>query len=212
MAPVNLSKKRKFNEEPIFEYDTASQMDEDTASQKEGQSNCSDCNSSQMNVGKGTHETANKNNATTPDRPEESESRVVDDNCQNNQTDEGAQNWWHVSCQLSCYNCKADIMVADSAKQVTCVCGEDQYVARPCCVDADSTHRFAVKLRELYTDCCICKSEMVRLPCCQNFQPKMQLSDNILDCVECSKYSIVCVCKNVNILPPKATSWKCGNF
>ena len=50
------------------------------------------------------------------------------------------------------------------------------------------------------------------MPCCEKFQPKMKLDNNIFECVQCSKYAISCVCNAINNLPTKAISWKCKNF
>ena len=53
---------------------------------------------------------------------------------------------------------------------------------------------------------------MMRMPCCEKFQPKVKLDNNIFECVKCSKYAISCVCNAINNLPTKAISWKCKNF
>ena len=52
---------------------------------------------------------------------------------------------------------------------------------------------------------------MITLPCCEQFRPKLQYSENIFDYVQCSKYSIICSCKQVSNLPPETMSWKCTN-
>ena len=50
------------------------------------------------------------------------------------------------------------------------------------------------------------------MPCCEKFQPKVKLDNNIFECAQCSKYAISCVCNAINNLPTKAISWKCKNF
>ena len=123
------------------------------------------------------------------------------------------QNWWQMSSQVLCLTCTSENVVADTATKFVCKnCDEKQYVARLCCIDSSSNERFAVKYLERYAKFISCHSEMIRLPCCEQFLPKMQLDNNIFDCVQCSRYSISCVCKNVSWLPPKTMSWKCKNF
>ena len=123
------------------------------------------------------------------------------------------QNWWQMSRQVLCLTCRSENVVADTATKFVCKnCGEKQYVARLCCIDSSSNERFAMKYLERYAKCTSCHSEMIRSPCCEQFLPKMQLNNNMFDCVHCSRYSISCVCKNVNCLPPKTMSWKCKNF
>ena len=120
---------------------------------------------------------------------------------------------WDMACEISCLSChsKNDAKVSDN--KLTCrECEEQQYVAKPCCSDITSRERFSLKFNERYADCSICHSEMIRLPCCDQFQPKMQVSENIWDCVQCSKYSVTCSCKQVSLLPSKSMRWKCDNF
>ena len=123
------------------------------------------------------------------------------------------EDWWDMACQISCLSChsKNDAKVSDN--KLTCrECEEQQYVAKPCCSDITSRERFSVKFNERYAECSICHSEMIRLPCCNHFQPKMQVSENIWNCVQCSKYSVTCSCKQVSLLPSKSMRWKCDNF
>ena len=40
-------------------------------------------------------------------------------------------------------------------------------------------------------------SDMVRFSCCGQFQPHMRIEHNILDCINCSKYSVACTCSNI---------------
>ena len=58
-------------------------------------------------------------------------------------------------------------------------CKEQQYVVKPCCSDITSRERFSVEFNERYADCSVCHSEMIRLSCCDQFQPKIQVSENI---------------------------------
>ena len=121
---------------------------------------------------------------------------VCDENLSNTMLqsqDQNSQDWWQI-CQYS--------------KE----CDEEQYVVQPCCSDKCSVERFAVRYRDNYVDCALRKSEMMRMPCCEKFQPKVKLDNNIFECVKCSKYAISCVCNAINNLPTKAISWKCKNF
>jgi len=106
-----------------------------------------------------------------------------------------------MSSQVVCIACQSENPVSESSLKFTCYeCGQDQAIAVPCCVKATSTERFAVNLNELHTSCSLCHSDMTKL------------ENNIYDCVKCSKYSILCVCKVINKLPPKPMSRKCSNF
>ena len=49
---------------------------------------------------------------------------------------------------------------------------EEQYVAQPCCSEKNSIERFAVTYRDNYTDCALCKSKKMTMPCCKKFQQK----------------------------------------
>ena len=81
-----------------------------------------------------------------------------------------------MSCQVQCFTCKADSLVEESTERIACTeCGKGQYVARPCCVEPSSNQRFTVKLLERYMECAVCKSNMVRLACCNLFQPEMKV-------------------------------------
>ena len=82
--------------------------------------------------------------------------------------------WWDMACQISCLSChtKNDEKISDN--KLTCrECEEQQYVAKPCCSNITSRERFFVKFNERYADCSICRPEMIRLPCCDQFQPKI---------------------------------------
>ena len=115
------------------------------------------------------------------------------------------ENWWDMDCQISCLSCHSKNDEKISNNKLKCrECEEQQYVAKPCCLDITSRERFSVKFNKCYADCFICHSDMIRLPCCDQFQPKMQVSENIWDCVQCSKYSVTCSCKQVSLLPSKS--------
>ena len=62
----------------------------------------------------------------------------------------------------------------------------------------------------------LCKSEMMEMPCCEKFQTKMKLGNNIFEYVQCSKYAISSVCNAINDLPTlcyqRSISCKCKNF
>ena len=85
-------------------------------------------------------------------------------------------------------------------------------MVRPCCDKQDSNQRFSVKMNERYTECCVCKSDIMRIPCCNLFQPIQQLDNNLFECLKCAKYSIVRVCQNVNKLHLKTMNFECTNF
>ena len=114
---------------------------------------------------------------------------------------------------MQCFTCNSDLLVEDSADRITCTeCGEGQYVACPCCVDPSSNQRFTVKLLERYVQCALCRSTMIRLPCCNLFQPEMKVDRNLFECVQCAKYSIAYTCATINNLPPKLLRWECTHF
>ena len=113
-----------------------------------------------------------------------------------------SQDWWQASCQIACISCNAQVLTEETSAETTCDdWGEEQYVVSPFC-DKDSNQRFSIKMNERYTKCCVCKSDMMPLPCCNLFQPIQQLDNNLFEFLKCAKYSIICVCQNVNMLPP----------
>ena len=118
-----------------------------------------------------------------------------------------------MACQVACCKCDLDNTVQETDSKMTCSdCAEEQFVARPCCVATSSSERFTVPVSEPFIQCARCHVEMVRLPCCEQYQPKMQLTKNIFDCIQCSKYSIACTCRNISAMPPKTMSLKCKKF
>ena len=126
---------------------------------------------------------------------------------------ESSQNWWQMTIQFPCITCQTEMWVDEKTVKTTCKeCGEEQYVARPCCSEPTSNKRFPVNINEQHTVCSDCNSDMVRLPCCKQFRPSLKLGNNTYGCVNCSKYSVACTCTNINCLPPKGSSWKCKNF
>ena len=99
------------------------------------------------------------------------------------------------SCQTYYYTCKTENAIDESTnKYEYAECGEEQSVAQPCCADPSAKELFSVSVSEHFVSCPICKASMIRLPCCDKFQPSLQLDYNVYDCVECSKYSVKCVC------------------
>ena len=122
-------------------------------------------------------------------------------------------NWWEMSNQISCISCKTVNNANENNSSFSCAeCGEEQIVADTCCDEPSSNKRFAVRINELETECPTCKSEMIKLPCCDQFRQKSIIDDNIYNCKVCEKHSIGCVCKVINKLPPKAKSWKCSRL
>ena len=84
------------------------------------------------------------------------------------------QDCWKISCQTYCYRCKTENAIDESTSKYECAeCGEEQYVAQPCCADPSAKELFSVSVSELFVSCPICKSSMVRLPCCDKFQPSL---------------------------------------
>ena len=50
--------------------------------------------------------------------------------------DQTNQDWWKISCQAYCYICKTENAIDESTNKYECAdCGEEQYVAQPCCAD-----------------------------------------------------------------------------
>ena len=123
-----------------------------------------------------------------------------------------SQDWWQATCQIACISCNVQVLTKETSNETTCgECGEEQYMVRPCCDKQDSSQRFSVKMYERYTECCVYKSDMMRLSRCNLFQPIQQLDNNLFECLKCAKYSTVCVCQNINKLPPKTMNFKCTN-
>ena len=140
---------------------------------------------------------------------------TTDEPKENNQNDSQiesftlSQDWWRATCQIACISYNAEVLTEETSAETTCdECGEEQHVVRPCCDKQESNQRFSFKMNERYTECCVCKSDMIRLSCCNLFQLIQQLDNNLFECLKCAKYSIVCVCQNFNKLPPKTMNFK----
>ena len=124
-----------------------------------------------------------------------------------------SQDCWQALSQIACISCTAQVLTKETSVATTCnECCEEQFVIRPCCYKQDSNQRFSIKIDECYTESCVCKSHMMRISRCNLFQPIQQLDSNLFQFLKCAKYSIVCVCQNVNKLPSKAINFKCTNF
>ena len=96
---------------------------------------------------------------------------------------QNSQDWWQI-CQYTCLSCIAENITEQSAVKACCKeCDEEQNVAQPYCSDKCSIERFAVRYRDNYNDYALCKSETIKMPCCEIFQPKMKLDNNIFKCV-----------------------------
>ena len=137
----------------------------------------------------------------------------------NNQTDSQiqsptlSQDWWQALCQIAGISCFTQVLTVETSVETTCgECGEEQNVVGPCCAKQDLKQHFFVKVNKCYTECCVCKSDMMQIPFCDLFQPIQQLDNNLFKCLKCAKYSIVCECQNVNKLPPKTTNLECTTF
>ena len=118
---------------------------------------------------------------------------------------------WEISNHISCISRKTVNDVNENDSSFSCVkCGENQIVATTCCVEPSTNKRFAVRINESETECPTCKSEMIRLPCCDQFRPKSIIDDTTYNCEVCAKYSISCKRKVINKTPPEAMSWKCS--
>ena len=101
---------------------------------------------------------------------------TTDEPKENNQSDSQSQSstlsrdWWRATCQIACISCNAQVLTEETSAETTRGdCGEEQYVVRPCCDKLDSNQRFSVKMNERHTECCVCKSDMMRLSCCNLF-------------------------------------------
>ena len=215
-SPLNLTKKRKFLERSSNSVNTPNENNEPkencsaivhmSTSVEELQIPSTQEPLTQYDNIMQTNE--NIENDQIEERAEENSPDNQDDNL-----DPKFCNWWQMSCQIQCFTCIADLLVEESTDRITCTeCGEGQYVARPCCVEPSSNQRFAYKLLERYVECPVCKSNVVRLPCCNPFQPEMKVDKNLFECVQCAKYSIACICATLYDLPPKSIGWDCSNF
>ena len=86
--------------------------------------------------------------------------------------DQNFQDWWQI-CRYTCLLCKAENIIEQLAVKACCKeCDEEQYVAQPCCSDECSIERFALRYRDNYADCVLCKYKMISKPCCENFSQK----------------------------------------
>ena len=74
-------------------------------------------------------------------------------------SDQPAQDCWKISCQTFCFACESKNAIDELMNK--CECGEEQYVAQSFHFVAQSEH---------FIFCPLCKSNMVRLPCCDKFQ------------------------------------------
>ena len=98
-----------------------------------------------------------------------------------------SMDWWEMSNQISCKSCKTVNDVNENGSSFSCVvCREDQIVATTCCDKSSSNKRFAVPINESETQCPTCKSEMIRLPCCDQFRLKSIIDDNIYNSEVCA--------------------------
>ena len=87
-----------------------------------------------------------------------------------------SMNWWEMSNQISCISCKTVNNVNENNSSFLCVeYGEEQIVADTCCDEPSSNKRFAIRINELETECPTCKSEMIKLPCCDNSDKSQSL-------------------------------------
>ena len=212
--PVNLSKKRKLARTDS-NVDLTNLQDE-VARNYTISSDKPDC-SQQFNSGNRNMQSrhGDSNNLEKDVLEKNNDIFVCDENSSNTMLqsqDQNSQDWWQI-CQYTCLSCKAENIIEQSTFKACCKeCDEEQYVVQPCCSEKCSVERFAVRYRDNYVDCALCKSEMMRMPCCEKFQPKIKLDNNIFECVQCSKYAISCVCNAIINLPAKAISWKCKNL
>lgn len=109
---------------------------------------------------------------------------------------------------LICPGCKSEAFVAPESKSFKCwKCSKKFSVAVKCC----KSELFLIGDREQICSCPECHSAMRRLPCCREFQPELKLDEGTFECVQCLRYSIMCDCKTVNILPKKTMAKACTN-
>ena len=212
--PVNLSKKRKISQSELNETDSVATTSS-IKIRKQLNSTSNHLETDQVeNQSKavGNIEFANDQHLPTEIQPTTDKPKKNNQNDSQIQQSTLSQDWWRATCQIACIWCNAQVLTEETSTETTCdECGEEKYVVSPCCDKQDSNQRFSVKMNERYTECCVCKSDMMRLSCCNLFQPIQQLDNNLFECLKCAKYSIVCVCQNVNKLPPKTMNFKCTN-
>ena len=109
--------------------------------------------------------------------------------------------------KYTCLSYKVENIIEQSAVKACCEeCDKEQYAAQPCCSDKCSVERFAVGYRDNYADYALCKFEMMRMPCHEKFQPKVNLDNNISECVQCFSCvcnAISCVCNVITTVLEK---------
>ena len=83
-----------------------------------------------------------------------------------------SQDWWQASCQIGCISCKVQVLTEETSIETTCYeCSQEQYVVRTGSHKQDSDQCSFVEMNKRYTECCVCKSDIMRIPCCNLFQP-----------------------------------------
>ena len=200
-TPINLSKKHKFLTETSFDL-TGKEVQSVRSSQKASSTPIShvqqavicDPNEIDLNDSLG-------------------EEMLFDNIVNENLAELAAKDWWDMAWEISCLSCHLENVAKLTYNKSTCSeCGEQKCVGKSCCSKITSKKRFFVKINERFADCSDCHSETISLPCCDQFQAKIQVPENIWDCDQCSKYSATCSCKQASLLPSKPMGWKCDIF
>ena len=170
--PVNLSKKRKLARTDS-NVDLTTLQDE-VARNYTISSDKPDC-SQQFNSGNLNMQTrhGDSNNFEQDVLKKNNDKFVCNENSSNNMLqsqDQTLKTGGKFVNILTCLSCKAENMVEQLAVKACCKeCDEEQHVVQPCCSENCSVERYAVRYRDNYVDCALCKSEMMRIPCCEKF-------------------------------------------
>ena len=112
---------------------------------------------------------------------------------------------------INCLKCKSENLIPSEETKFTCSeCYTEQNIVRFCCTD-DISNRFAVERQQLHVLCKQCQSPMVKLPCCNTFQPQFMTEDKLYTCLSCDRCSFNCICGTINTLPLKPMRKNCSN-
>ena len=128
-----------------------------------------------------------------------------------NETSNNDINWCDMACPINCLKCKSENLIPSEETKFTCSeCYTEQNIVRFCCTD-DISNRFAVERQQLHVLCKQCQSPMVKLPCCNTFQPQFMTEDKLYTCLSCDRCSFNCICGTINTLPLKPMRKNCSN-
>ncbi|XP_078493495.1 uncharacterized protein LOC144749120 [Ciona intestinalis] len=110
---------------------------------------------------------------------------------------------------VSCPKCEEEGYVTDQNTNFFCwKCSSEFRIATACCNEND---KFLVPDKEVTTNCSTCHLPMRKMPCCHIFQPEFQTDEGTLECIQCKRYSMTCICKTVNSIPKRTMTSNCIN-